>query len=228
MAHGDPVFWSINVVDVPRAKRFFTSLFGWTYSDPGPTGAVRIDGMLGSMHPSEIRNPAAIWIRTEEMTTIVERVRRAGGSATDIINTPQGITSTIVDPGGVRLALSWGDHEAPPVQASSSDGGLAAWSVESTSPRRSAEFLGELFRWPVRAVSDDLYVIDDRPLRVIIKQGDSPSDPRLCFSASGPSIYRLIACLGGEVSLPVTYEDRAIVTARDDQGYVFDLIAKAG
>ncbi len=226
MAHGDPVFWSINILDVPRAKRFFNSLFDWTYSDPGPSGAVRIDGMLGSMHPSDVRNPATIWIRTEQMPDIVELVRNAGGRATDIIETPQGITSTIVEPDGVRLALSWGDHDAPPVQASSVDGGLAAWSVESTSAQRSAEFLGELFQWSVRAIGDDVYVIDDRPLRAIIKQADVPSEPRLCFSASDPSLDQVIARLGGELSLPVAYEDKPIVTARDDQGYLFDIQSK--
>lgn len=223
LAHGDAVFWSINVVDVTKAKQFFASLFGWTYSDPGPTGAVRIEGMLGSMHPSEIRDPAAIWLRTDDMPAIVDRVRRAGGQATEIIDTAQGITSTILDPWGVKLALSWGPHEAPPVVASQRHGELAGWSVESTSARQSAEVLGELFGWSMTCANLDSYLIDGTPLPGNITQANTPSEPTLCFAVDGPTPTQLIEELGGQVLHAEPYKGGSLITARDNQGYRFSL-----
>lgn len=220
MANGSPVFWSINVPEVVRAKRFFTALFGWSYSDPGPSGAVRIDGRLGSMHPSGYKDPAALWIGSDDIEAVVNSIGGAGGTASEIFSTPQGLTATIVDPWGVRLALSSRPEGASPVLAGRQHGEVSGWRAESRAVERSAELLGRIFGWSIRAAGPEVSV-EGPPLSGTLYPADRPTAPWLCFSvAEMSSTVITIEQLGGRVRSP---QEGIVVEAFDDQGYRFGL-----
>lgn len=203
MADGELVFWSINVEDVPRGKRFFAELFGWTYSTPGPTGAVVIEGKRAAFHPSGHKDPQAVSLRVGDMAATVARVVELGGAATEPLPTDYGAHSVLTAPGGARAALTYADPPSLPVVPARGHGELAAWHLPASDAGRSATFLGELFGPAVAA-------------RVV----DDPATGSFTFEVRDlAEALATIRRLGGVVG----ERDGLAATAADDQGYPFSL-----
>lgn len=217
---GELVFWSVNVADVPRGRRFFGELLGWTYSTPGPTGAVVIEGRRAAFHPLGHGDPQAVSLRVGDMGATVARIVELGGAATEPLPTAYGAHSVLTAPGGVRAALTYADPPSLPVGRARGHGELAAWHLVSTDRASSAAFLGELFGWDAGAdVPGDG-----------IGAGDGPEPPRLVTEdpAAGSFTFWVgdlaealatVRRLGGTAAEPVD----GTATAADDQGFPFTL-----
>jgi predicted enzyme related to lactoylglutathione lyase len=108
--HGDLSYVTMTVVDSALARSFYGSVLGWTFT-PGRVddgwGVDDVSVMLGISggHPS-----AGCWAmyRVDDVYGAVERVRAAGGTATDAEVQPYGITSDCSDDQGTRFSL--GQH----------------------------------------------------------------------------------------------------------------------
>ncbi len=203
MADGELVFWSINVDDVPRGRRFFAGLFGWTYSTPGPTGTVLIEGRRAAFHPLRHKDPQAVSLRVGDMDATLARVAELGGTATEPLATGYGAHSVLTAPGGVRAALTYADPPSEPVVRARGHGEMAAWHLVSADLPSSIVFLDGLFGTDVAD-------------RVI---GD-PAAGSFTFEVRNlAAALATVRRLGGTTGEPTGRE----ATATDDQGFPFTL-----
>lgn len=105
--HGDLAYVSMVVPDSARARAFYGSVLDWRFS-PGhaPDGwqvedVVPMVGLAGGAEQSTL----IPMYRVEDIAVAVERVRRAGGTATAPERQPYGLTSSCTDDQGTLFHL---------------------------------------------------------------------------------------------------------------------------
>lgn len=106
-AQGEIVYLTMFVRDSASAREFYGSVFGWTFT-PGQVedgwqvqGPNTMFGMQGGHAEAAVLPMYAV----DDVEAAVARVRAAGGTATDPVRMPYGITSDCVDDQGVRFYL---------------------------------------------------------------------------------------------------------------------------
>ncbi|HST64331.1 MAG TPA: VOC family protein [Mycobacteriales bacterium] len=104
---GDLSYLTLEVVDSARARAFYGAVLGWTF-DRGtvadgwtPQGVSPMTGMHGG---NEQHSAVPMW-KVADVPAAVERVRAAGGTATDPEQQPYGITADCRDDQGLRFYL---------------------------------------------------------------------------------------------------------------------------
>jgi predicted enzyme related to lactoylglutathione lyase len=78
---GELAFFELGVEDTERGRRFYESLFGWTF-EAGPSGqgfAITAANMPGGMHGGDPGAAPYVFFAVENMEAAVERVRDLGG-----------------------------------------------------------------------------------------------------------------------------------------------------
>ncbi len=104
---GDLEYITMEMVDSVRARAFYGSVLGWRFSpgrSPGGWGVEDVVPMIGMIGGQE--RPTVIpMYRVRDIATAVERVRDAGGTATDPERQPYGVTSSCTDDQGTRFYL---------------------------------------------------------------------------------------------------------------------------
>lgn len=101
------------VSDVPSAKAFYESAFGWALTDFGPTYAATLTGdtdigLQGDSHEAT-KAPLAV-IDVDDLEAALDAVMRAGGTLTrPIFAFPGGRRFQFRDPAGNELACVKGD-----------------------------------------------------------------------------------------------------------------------
>ncbi len=102
----------IPVTDLAASKLFYTSAFGWTFKDFGPTYASFFDGRLGGgLTEVEQTVPGGVLlvIYAVDLETALRRIRSAGGQIVkDTFPFPGGRRFHFSDPSGNELAV-WSD-----------------------------------------------------------------------------------------------------------------------
>jgi predicted enzyme related to lactoylglutathione lyase len=104
---GDLAYVTIEVVDSARARAFFGSVLGWRFT-PGraPDGWAVDDVMpMTGMSGGHDQPTVVPMYQVDDIAVAVERVRAAGGYATDPERQPYGLTSTCSDDQGPRFYL---------------------------------------------------------------------------------------------------------------------------
>ncbi|MGO9560733.1 MAG: VOC family protein [Acidimicrobiales bacterium] len=108
--HGDISYITMHVVDSAVARAFYGSVLGWQFEPGqiedgwGPTDVHPMTGMSGGSERARILP----MYRVDDIQSAVERVRAAGGTATDPELKPYGRTSECVDDQGAAFYL--GEH----------------------------------------------------------------------------------------------------------------------
>ncbi|HVD30961.1 MAG TPA: VOC family protein [Methylomirabilota bacterium] len=111
---GNIVHFEINAKDANRAKRFYTSVFGWKYKDseiPGIEYYV-IDGVNpgGAINPMQQEPGPVVYFDTDDIDASIATVRKAGGKADDKMAIQgQGWFAGCVDPDGNKFSLFQND-----------------------------------------------------------------------------------------------------------------------
>lgn len=111
--HGDVSYLTMMVPDSAAARAFYGSVLGWTFS-PGRVddgwqveGVQPMTGMWGAGPEVEVPTMVPMY-RVDDIAAAVERVRAAGGTATDPTQEPYGLSAECVDDQGARFYL--GQH----------------------------------------------------------------------------------------------------------------------
>lgn len=102
-----------NVTDIARAKAFYGSAFGWTFTDYGPDYCEFQDGRLtgGFARSVEVepRGGALLILFADALEDIQAGIENAGGTVTKpIFSFPGGRRFHFTDPEGYELAV-WSD-----------------------------------------------------------------------------------------------------------------------
>lgn len=100
--------------DLEETKAFYTTSFGWTFTDYGPTyTAFSESGLEGGFEKTEtaIKNGALVVLYHRNLELIKHRIMEAGGKITkDIFSFPGGRRFHFADPSGNELAV-WSDTQ---------------------------------------------------------------------------------------------------------------------
>ena len=111
---GNIVHFEINAKDANRAKRFYTSVFGWKYKDSSMPGLeyYLIDGANpgGAINPMQQEPGPVVYFDTDDIDASIATVRKAGGKADDKMAIQgQGWFAGCVDPDGNKFSLFQND-----------------------------------------------------------------------------------------------------------------------
>lgn len=104
---GDVAYITISPGDEARASDFFGSLFGWRFTAGSVPGGRQVSGpipMVG-LWGGAGRQTVTLMFLVDDIAGAVQRVRNAGGTATDPEEQPYGITSDCVDNQGTVFNL---------------------------------------------------------------------------------------------------------------------------
>jgi predicted enzyme related to lactoylglutathione lyase len=111
---GNIVHFEINATDANRAKRFYSSLFGWKYKDSEIPGIeyYLIDGANpgGAINPMQAEPGPVVYLDTDDIDASIGKVRELGGKANDKMPIPsQGWFAPCVDTEGNKFSLFQND-----------------------------------------------------------------------------------------------------------------------
>jgi len=111
---GNIVHFEINAKDASRAKRFYTSVFGWKYKDSSMPGLeyYLIDGANpgGAINPMQQEPGPVVYFDTDNIDTSIATVRKVGGKSDDKMAIPgQGWFAACVDTEGNKFSLFQND-----------------------------------------------------------------------------------------------------------------------
>jgi predicted enzyme related to lactoylglutathione lyase len=99
--------------DLAASRGFYSSLFGWTFQDYGPTyTAFSNSGTGGGLNadPAERTSAPLVVIETQDLESTEQNIREAGGKITlPIFSFPGGRRFHFTDPAGNELAMMQGD-----------------------------------------------------------------------------------------------------------------------
>jgi hypothetical protein len=103
-------YWVLEVRDVDRAVEFYGGVFGWTFSQPRPSGGRRIRGTQpwGGLAPlpagTEPPDRVVIELIPDDLDAAVLAIQARGGTA-DPVTSPFGQVVTCTDDQGTHFAL---------------------------------------------------------------------------------------------------------------------------
>ena len=106
-AQGEIVYLTVHVRDSASAREFYGSVFGWTFTPGSVSDGWQVEGpttMFG-MHGGHSEAAVLPLYAVSDVVAAVARVRAAGGTATDPVQMPYGITSDCSDDQGVQFYL---------------------------------------------------------------------------------------------------------------------------
>jgi predicted enzyme related to lactoylglutathione lyase len=111
---GNIVHFEINAKDASRAKRFYSSLFGWKYKDSNTPGLEYyvIDGANpgGAINPMQRDPGPVVYFDTDNIDASIGKVRDLGGTSDDKMPIPgQGWFAACVDTEGNKFSLFQND-----------------------------------------------------------------------------------------------------------------------
>ncbi len=102
-------FFEIPVLDIAKAKAFYSAAFGWTYVDYGPEYAdVKGAGLSGGLRKSDVaptRGGSMIILYSDDLAASEAAVKSAGGEVTVHHEFPGGRRFHFQDPSGNELAV---------------------------------------------------------------------------------------------------------------------------
>ncbi|HYV22376.1 MAG TPA: VOC family protein [Candidatus Bathyarchaeia archaeon] len=111
---GNIVHFEINTKDANRAKRFYSSLFGWKYrdSDMPEMEYYLVDGANpgGAINPNTQEPGIVVYFDTADIEASIGKVRELGGKSDDKMAIPaQGWFASCVDTEGNKFSLFQSD-----------------------------------------------------------------------------------------------------------------------
>jgi uncharacterized glyoxalase superfamily protein PhnB len=106
-AHSRLAYVTFEVVDTGRARAFFGAVFGWRFTPGHVPDGWQIEGLhpMGGMRGGHSRPTIVPMYAVDDVHAVVQRVRAAGGTASEPEQQSYGITATCTDEQGTRFYL---------------------------------------------------------------------------------------------------------------------------
>ena len=105
--HGDLAYVSMLVPDAERARVFYGSVLNWRFSPGHASDGWQVEGVAPMVGMAGGAQQASVMpmYRVDDIDDAVERVRAAGGTASDPERQPYGVTSVCTDDQGTSFHL---------------------------------------------------------------------------------------------------------------------------
>lgn len=156
LRHGDIGYVSLWVPDVARATRFFGTVLGWEYEGAGQERGRRVigqrlhHGLWGGVDEPTLFCCYAV----EDVEAALDRIRGAGGSASEPQEEPYGRVAEATDPEGARFAvftppggLSGGPPTGAAAHPAARPGDVVYVTMEVVDSARTRAFYGAVLGW---------------------------------------------------------------------------------
>lgn len=100
-------YFTLDTVDIARAKAFYGGLFGWTFEDQSTTYAhiVGSNPACGFTKAERAHGHPNLYFRVEDVDAAVARVTELGGRAAVPADSASGRSATVCDDQGVSFSL---------------------------------------------------------------------------------------------------------------------------
>jgi uncharacterized protein len=100
-------YFTLETVDIARAKAFYGGLFGWTFEDQGSTytHVVASDPACGFTKAERAHGHPNLYFRVDDVDAAVARVTELGGRAAVPADSASGRSVTVCDDQGVSFSL---------------------------------------------------------------------------------------------------------------------------
>lgn len=105
--HGDVAYITLEVVDSSLARDFYGAVLGWRFTRGRVDDGWQVDDVRPGtgLHGGQSPTVGVPMYLVDDIGSAVERVRAAGGTASDPEHQPYGVSSQCVDDQGTRFAL---------------------------------------------------------------------------------------------------------------------------
>lgn len=240
---GDITYISLFVSDIERAANFYSSALGWTVTGADRPSGRQVEGQsvphglasigptrqflasFGLQLPSDLGQGGYVTIAVDDVDAAVERVRAAGGQATDAADVPYGRMSQCVDDQGLLFALQQRTPAPRPPASGGRQGDVAYLVFEVPDSTRARSFFAKVLGWqfsPGR-VQDGWNIADTVPMSGLA--GGRPR-PRIIPMYRVDDIQAAVGrvrAAGGTATNPETQPYGINAECTDDQGTTFYL-----
>lgn len=107
-AHGDLFYFALPVADGAKGREFYGRLLGWTFGAEGDEGGTHAENMVtdGGLGAGRDGDRVDYWFRVDDIADAIATVRGAGGTASEPMETPQGLVADCTDDQGVSFGLA--------------------------------------------------------------------------------------------------------------------------
>lgn len=104
---GDLSYLTLEVVDSAKTRAFYGAVLGWTFAPGRMADGWTVQGVvpMTGMHGGNAEHTAVPMWKVDDVAAAVERVRAAGGTATEPERMPYGTTAECTDDQGSRFYL---------------------------------------------------------------------------------------------------------------------------
>jgi predicted enzyme related to lactoylglutathione lyase len=144
---GDVGYAWLTVPDPDRAAAFYSAVLGWRLSQGYRAGGLNVDGQALPMGVGAGEPGFHLSYAVDDVAAAVERVRAAGGTATDPESRPYGPAADCVDDQGVAFALHQSGNGARSPENGRDQGDLSYLTLEVVDSARFRTFYGQVLGW---------------------------------------------------------------------------------
>jgi predicted enzyme related to lactoylglutathione lyase len=224
---GDIGYVSVWTPDPERAARFYGAVLGWTYtagsSEQGRyvVGTSLPTGIWGGQESSTLFCCYAV----DDVDAAVERVREAGGSAEEPIDSPDGRRVDCVDNQGVRLALMEAGNTPRPPLNGRAHGDLTYFTMEVVDSAAARSFYGSVLGWQFEpgGVEDGWGPVDVHPMTGMSGGHDRSAGVPMWVVDDIATAVERVRSAGGTATDPEQQPYAISSVCTDDQGAKFYL-----
>jgi len=100
-------YFTIGVVDVKRAAKFYGALFGWTFDEPVGDDYAHVNNtqLPFGLNKGASADLSSFYFRVTDIEDMAAKVKALGGVADAITKSPSGLGSLCADDQGTKFSL---------------------------------------------------------------------------------------------------------------------------
>ena len=102
-------YFTLDTLDIARAKAFYGALFGWTFDKANSHAAyahvANSDPACGFTKVERISSASSLYFRVDDIAAMCARVTELGGKAAVPSESPSGLSAVVCDDQGLSFSL---------------------------------------------------------------------------------------------------------------------------
>lgn len=102
-------YFTLDTLDIGKAKAFYSALFGWTFDEANSHAAyahvANSDPACGFTKVERISSASSLYFRVDDIAAMCARVTELGGKAAVPSESPSGLSAVVCDDQGLSFSL---------------------------------------------------------------------------------------------------------------------------
>ena len=102
-------YFTLDTLDIARAKAFYGALFGWTFDEAASHATyahvANSDPACGFTKVERISSASSLYFRVDDISAMCARVNELGGKAAVPSESPSGLSAVVCDDQGLSFSL---------------------------------------------------------------------------------------------------------------------------